>query len=268
MSKKFLGTHFVLFALLVFLISSCSSFESSDGIASLSFRISGELAQKIKSESSRQATPNNENLYLEISVKGDFEAKKTLKFAEGEEAEFKKVPVGAEVYAFVQVFEIEPSETPDPNAEPLLRYEGMSSPVTVKSGENRLQVSLKHVYPGNASFDVEFSESDGSDIAVVVTVNDVKVNDEESGGSGVVLLDSGSTIKFSAEQGYDSYEWTVNGETRENSESPYELELSGAELFAKSGDGKIVIDIALLATKTDDSGTAYHSYAVQITNSN
>ena len=166
MLKKCLGRQF-LFVFLLFFIFSCSFFESSDKNASLSFRVDESFVEKITSELSRVAVGQNEseksdgtgifgeNLWLEISVKGDWERAKNLPFAGGTTLLFENVPVGSEIYAEAFIYQPENSdgsvkgsgEAPETASESAsgrkVLYKGVSEKIRIEQGENSLPLVIK-----------------------------------------------------------------------------------------------------------------------------
>ena len=109
----------VVFYLIIFsFLHGCSSFNSSRS-GSLVFRFN-----------------ENSSLYLELSIKGDFNSTRTLSLAEGSSVVFEQIPVGSQIYAHVIAY-----DSADENSTAL--YEGRSETITIKSGENSLSISLK-----------------------------------------------------------------------------------------------------------------------------
>ena len=105
----------------------------------------------------------------------------------------------------------------------------------------------------DVSLSIELPENDSSDIAVTVTKDGTEVT-----SSGAFTATNTSSIVFTAEPGYDSYIWKIDGEEKLNRTNTYTLILADAETGA-------VYDITLLAHKTDaDGDDVYHSYSAQV----
>ncbi|WP_407427005.1 hypothetical protein [Treponema sp.] len=119
--KKFIRCFYFLCISFVILFSaaSCSLF-STEGSGSVTFRIDGAMAQKITEVSSRSITAARdvisseteiqEGFYVDIALKGDYTAQKTIPVTEGASAVFEGIPVGAKISATASAYEIFPYE--------------------------------------------------------------------------------------------------------------------------------------------------------------
>ena len=107
--------------------------------ASLSFTITGELAERLNSaSSSRSATLADSGLYLDIALEGDYEDEKTISVSEGSTVKFENIPTGLSVYATAQAYEMD-------GGERFVFYEGESEKITIQEGENALSLFLQKV---------------------------------------------------------------------------------------------------------------------------
>ncbi len=107
--------------------------------ASLSFTITGELADRINSaSSSRSATLADSGLYLDIALEGGYKDEKTISVSEGSTVKFENIPTGLSVYATAQAYEMD-------GGEKFVFYEGESEKITIQEGENTLSLFLQKV---------------------------------------------------------------------------------------------------------------------------
>lgn len=107
--------------------------------ASLSFTITGELAERLNSASrARSATLADIGLYLDIALEGDYEDEKTISVSEGSTVKFENIPTGLSVYATAQAYEMD-------GGEKFVFYEGESEKITIQEGENALSLFLQKV---------------------------------------------------------------------------------------------------------------------------
>ena len=107
--------------------------------ASLSFTITGELADRINSaSSSRSATLADSGLYLDIALEGNYEDEKTIPISEGSTVKFENIPTGLSLYATAQAYEMD-------GGEKFVFYEGESEKITIQEGENALSLFLQKV---------------------------------------------------------------------------------------------------------------------------
>ena len=115
------------------LFTSCSFFDNSlenNFSASVSFQING-----IKSRSATDT--ENEVSFLEVMLKGDYEALQTVKI-ENDKASisFLNIPVGIQVWAEASIYVIS-------GEEKQILYKGKSATVTITAGDNALIIPMK-----------------------------------------------------------------------------------------------------------------------------
>ena len=106
--------------------------------ASLSFTITGELADRINSASRARSADSADGLYLDIALEGDYEDEKTISVSEGSTVKFENIPTGLSVYATAQAYEMD-------GGEKFVFYEGESEKITIQEGENALSLFLQKV---------------------------------------------------------------------------------------------------------------------------
>lgn len=115
------------------LFTSCSFFDNSlenNLSASVSFQING-----IKSRSATDT--KNEFSFLEVMLKGDYEALQTVKIENGKASiSFLNIPVGIQVWAEASIYVIS-------GEEKQILYKGKSATVTITAGDNALIIPMK-----------------------------------------------------------------------------------------------------------------------------
>lgn len=154
-------------ALLIFL-SSCSNLTEASAKASASFTMNTTTVEKIRasamgndlekanasiiSRNMRAATLPT-NLFIDISIKGEYEETKTAPVKEGESISFNEIPVGTDIYAEAFAY----LKTEDNKKEAL--YRGTSEHLKVTEGENKLALSLKRIY-ALSLIDLDFTDTE------------------------------------------------------------------------------------------------------------
>lgn len=115
------------------LFTSCSFFDNSlenNLSASVSFQING-----IKSRSATDT--KNEFSFLEVMLKGDYEALQTVKIENGKASiSFLNIPLGIQVWAEASIYVIS-------GEEKQILYKGKSATVTITAGDNALIIPMK-----------------------------------------------------------------------------------------------------------------------------
>lgn len=115
------------------LFTSCSFFDNSlenNFSASVSFQING-----IKSRSATDT--KNEVSFLEVMLKGDYEALQTVKIENGKASiSFLNIPLGIQVWAEASIYVIS-------GEEKQILYKGKSATVTITAGDNALIIPMK-----------------------------------------------------------------------------------------------------------------------------
>lgn len=114
-------------------------------------------------------------------------------------------------------------------------------------------VSVTSIVKKDLELEINLPETNDSDISVSVTVGESPVTE-----SGTISSNNTSSVVFTADAGYDTYIWKVDGETKLVTTNTYTLNLS-VEPFKDAPTGT-VFDITLLAQKGDE----YHSYSAQV----
>ena len=147
------------------LCAGCSVLGAKDDTASVTFCIDGAMAQKIAEETgeslpetdsfSSRAVPVSEGLYVDISLKGGFEASQTIPIFDGATAVFAGIPVGTELYAETSVYK------PNKNKR-IAFYTGTSEKITIHEGENQLDITLEKANPQDDPSQGEPSQDDPS----------------------------------------------------------------------------------------------------------
>ena len=133
----------VIFAAAVFM-TGCSLFDTLDDKgASLTFRVTGEMAAKIAGETRSAHSADNggsdtDGLFFDIALKGGYSASKTLAVAEGAAATFSDIPVGTTLYAEGEAYRTE-------DGEKVILYTGKSEKITIQEGVNTLALKMKKV---------------------------------------------------------------------------------------------------------------------------
>ena len=244
-----------------FLTAGCSLLES-DSSGSVTFRIDGataEILRHAQNDKSRHAElvsasrsltaedvstgSTTEGLYFDIALKGDYTAKQTLPVTEGATAVFDDIPVGARVYAEATAYKIE-------NDEKQILYTGKSDEITVREGKNTLSLAMKKVTAVKVSVTITVEES--SDISVKIDKDETNID------KGIIIY------TFTADEGYESYTWKLDGEETYTSENIFTFNTRGAtagtydiSLIAK----KLVVE----ATEESSAQYEYYSYEAHIT---
>lgn len=93
------------------------------------------------------------NLFIDISIKGEYEETKTAPVKEGESISFNEIPVGTDIYAEAFAY----LKTEDNKKEAL--YRGTSEHLKVTEGENKLALSLKRIY-ALSLIDLDFTDTE------------------------------------------------------------------------------------------------------------
>ena len=100
----------------------------------------GTVTLTLSNQASRQAD-DYENLYIDLSLKGDYEKSQTIAWTSGANVSFEQIRAGARVYIEAEAYRKEPGLE-----EKILLYKGTSETIKVRAGENPLSLSLKKIY--------------------------------------------------------------------------------------------------------------------------
>ncbi len=246
----------------VFFITGCSLFETSlSGFGKIEFRIDEKTAFRSLTEEEK------EGLYVEIKLKGGYTAKETLFLAEETKAVFEEIPIGTKLYAEASAYKIE-------NDERIIFYTGKSEEITIQEGENPISLKMRkaeveepEAEAGEAE-PVEAEEAPESEPETSLEEITVTITIEESSDITVTVdkdetdIDKGIIVyTFTAEEGYDSYTWKLDGE---------EVYPTVANIFKFSTQGWITgtYDISLITKKviveaTEESPAEYEYYSYE-----
>ena len=184
-------------ALLIFL-SSCSILTTESEKSSVSFTLDSSAVAKIRAAAlgcdvESAGSPNMraatlpENLYIDISLKGEHEETKSFVVKEGESVTFEEIPVGTEIYAEAFAY----LKTEDNEKQPL--YRGTSERLKVTNGDNKLSLSLKRIYA------VSLIDLDFTDDEVKYTVKHLQQNVDDDDYTEVIADRESSALSESGE---------------------------------------------------------------------
>lgn len=122
---------FLTTALLLF-FTSCSFLNLPES--------TGTVTLTLSNQASRQAD-DYENLYIDLSLKGDYEKSQSIAWTSGANVSFEQIRAGARVYIEAEAYRKEPGLE-----EKIILYKGTSEAIKVRAGENPLSLSLKKIY--------------------------------------------------------------------------------------------------------------------------
>ncbi len=150
--KNIRAAFFLLISLVFF---SCSDLANdAASVGSVIISIDKTFAQKLFAASSSSdinfsETAQEQNYFIDVSVGGDYSAKKTAEISgQGAQISFSGIPVDASIYVQAELYK-NPGE---------ILYKGKSQPTIVKAGVTEIQLSLVKVSPGQTG---DASESPG-----------------------------------------------------------------------------------------------------------
>lgn len=189
-----------LFALVIGCFSSCNLISSdSDSNGSFEFNISSDFAREVSSRAAL-VTQNEDDDFLEkfiikVDVTGDYETHRSREFNMNQ---WERIIFGEETVSFIinnipvsYVIKVKISVImADPERERAI-YEGESDPITVKAGNNSLEIELSEV-PSEVSGDITI-ENDVVTISIDKT--EIKQNGsitfsaKDSNGDEITLAD-------------------------------------------------------------------------------
>lgn len=179
---------FTLF-IIIFFIAGCSFFEDSRrGSASVTFQLPKEITQKI-STATRSAGENTSDTdiqesFLELSLKGGYEATQTVKLIDITTVTFTEIPTGIEVWAEALIYKTE-------NNEKRTLCTGSSDPILVTEGENKLTLKLKKS---------EFSNTEEEDPPITYIDIYVSATGNDDEGDGLTLDTAFKTINRACDE--------------------------------------------------------------------
>ena len=213
-------------------IAGCSLFDTLDDKgASLTFRVTGEMAAKIAGEarSARSADDggsDTDGLFFDIALKGGYSASKTLPVTDVATATFDNIPVGTELWAEGSAYRIEEI---DGNQTKIVLYTGKSDRVTIKDGENTLSLVMK-----KAESDEPVTPADETeDVSVKIYISAAGTDENDGTAAHPLATVAGAVAKINAlGQGDVGYTIYIDGE------------ISGAQKIAAATEGGTLSDIA------------------------
>ncbi len=191
-----------IFAILIItlFITGCSFFEpNKGGSASVSLQFPEEVTQKITAADriapSRTAGENPDDtenaedseIFIEISLKGGYEATQTVLLTKPASVTFTEIPTGIEVWAEALIYKTE-------NNEKRTLCTGSSDPILVTEGENQLTLKLKK----SETTTVEEEEEGEPPITYIDIYVSATGNDDE--GDGLTLYTAFKTINRACEE--------------------------------------------------------------------
>jgi len=135
----------VLFVLAAsFILWGCSEPESEE-TGSISFTISSDVADAIETAGAQSSyrSVNTNNLFFKISIKGDYEAEKTIAATAGSTATFDGIPVYKRIHAEASAYEQNSDGTHN------VLYTGTSNTIVIRKGTNTISLALQAT--GNSS---------------------------------------------------------------------------------------------------------------------
>ena len=211
-----------------------------DGGGSVTFRVTGEMAQKIAGAAhSRSAVSANspnaqarslsaedaEGLFIDILLKGGFSAARTIPAKEGATAEFDDIPVGKTLYAEAVAYRL----GGDTGWERTVFYMGKSSSIRIRPGKNTLPLMMQVAQM--LSVKVKFSEQ-----------NDLALSCEQDGTKFIFTAGDSTTTASGAEikpvEVSSLFVWYVDGTAQEETSGTFTLETDGMN------EGEYEIEVA------------------------
>lgn len=187
--------YFAFLIFCAFLFCSCSFLlnNQSDDTASLSFAISGELVEKIKTTatfSSRAINADGDGLFLDIELKGDYQNVKQIALSGGKIVVFEDVPVGAVVKAEGIAYSVLGDEKQ-------ILYNGETDEISIAEGENALSLVLLRYEEQNPIGKKERPDSLGdivfSDGSATAYSESLELSDEQKEAAIAVIFYAGSS---------------------------------------------------------------------------
>lgn len=109
---------------------------------------------------------------------------------------------------------------------------------------------------------IEINLPEDEEINVSIKIKNAEGAESEVTASSSIEASTASSIIFTAEAGYDSYTWKLDGRVVESEANASSYKLNLAEAPFNNAEANSLIDITLLAHKED--GDLYHSFSVQV----
>ncbi len=139
---------FFLLPVFLCVFTSCTLFNQLSKNGTITFTVDKTLTSQIKKASAARAASreaDSEQVFLELSVNGDYSAVKTLPITESDESlslSFTDIPVGAEIYVEASIYILFKVEGEEKRIE---LYSGKSEKMIIQEGSNNLELALNKV---------------------------------------------------------------------------------------------------------------------------
>ena len=241
-------TFFVLTAVLLLCFStSCSFIDSADGTGSVTLDFSKSAARLADSEL--------ENLYIDVSLQGDYSQTQTISAATEKSVTFSELLSGTSIYVEAKAY------YKDSEFGNKIIYTGKSDTFTVKTGENKVYLKLTKIIEEKENFTVIFNHNDGTDTydeqiipsgekASKPAVDPVRENDDEAVYEFTGWFTSNDGGKTLAEEPFDfdtpiTKNLALYAKWKVSVTSPFEIEIPLDEIQ----------DISVTVTENADKGT-------------
>ena len=162
----------ILSAAILFICSSCSLFNLNSGKSNLTFCVDGAMVVQIEnaaalynktSRSAHRAADDGHSLFIDIKLTGDYTDEKTAEIEDGAVVTFSGLQEGAVVYASGVVYIIQTAEDGTENRVEL--YKGDSEKITLKNGQNNLELTLNKIKAAEPEKDDSTTTTDSTDTA-------------------------------------------------------------------------------------------------------
>ena len=127
------------------ILCGCPALEDLE-TGSVTFTISSDVADAIESAGAQSSyrSVNTSNLFFKISIKGDYEAEKTIAATAGSTATFDGIPVYKRIHAEVRAYQLGSD-----NVTQTVLFTGTSNTIIVRKGTNTLALAMQAT--GNSS---------------------------------------------------------------------------------------------------------------------
>lgn len=183
-------------------LGSCSLFEDNN-LGSLSFSLPSDAFYSLRAA-------ETESLFLDISLKGEYEASRTLAVTTDMKVVFDRIPVGKKIYVEAVIYR----SNPDNSNSKEVCYAGKSDYIRIGPDDNRINLRLKGA--GGLSVKVNIAESQ-SDLTLSYSKNGAlfTFTASLSNGAASSMIPSGAR-----------YIWYLDGEVQEESAASCTIDTS------------------------------------------
>ena len=126
------------------ILCGCPALEDLE-TGSVTFTISSDVADAIESAGAQSSyrSVNPSNLFFKISIKGDYEAEKTIAATAGSTATFDGIPVYKRIHAEASAYEQNSDGTHN------VLYTGTSNTIVIRKGTNTISLALQAASSGS-----------------------------------------------------------------------------------------------------------------------